>query len=97
MELTVFVEPHPPGFRATAGVPPHLSADGPTPDDALAALRSLVSARLGAGGQFRTLTVTDVDAIRSAARKVGESPLFEDWVQAVEEYRRQNNTVPDAG
>jgi hypothetical protein len=49
------------------------------------------------GGQFRTLTVTDLDAIRESARKLGESPLFEDWVQAVEEYRRQNNTVPDAG
>jgi hypothetical protein len=96
MELAVFVEPHPPGFRAATGSPLGLSADGPTPDAALTALRALVAAKLGAGGRFRALTVADADSVQAAARAVGQSPLFEDWVQAVEEYRRQNNTVPDA-
>lgn len=95
MELTVFVEPHPPGFRAATGRPLDLAADGPTPDDAVAALRALVAARLQAGGQIRTLTLTDTDAIRAAAQKLGRSPQFEDWVREVEEYRRLHNTVPD--
>lgn len=95
MELPVLVQPQSSGFRASTGGPLDLSADGPTPDAAMTALRSLVAAKLHAGGQIRTLTVTDADSIQAAARKVGESPLFEDWVQAVEEYRRQNNTVPD--
>ena len=96
MELPVLVSPRSAGFRASTGGPFDLSADGPTPDAAVDALRALLVAQLQSG-QVRTLTVTDPTAIIEAAQKVGESPLFEDWVQAVEEYRRQNNTVPDAG
>lgn len=97
MELPVFVTPLGGGFRAATGAPLHLTAEGPTADAALVAIRDQVAAHLRAGGQFRTLAVTDVAAIQESARKLGESPLFEDWVQAVEEYRRQHNTVPDAG
>jgi hypothetical protein len=96
MEFPVLVLPQPSGFRASTGGPLDLAADGPTPDAAVAALQSLVAAKLHAGGRIRTLTVTDVDSIQAAARKVGGSPLFEDWVKAVEEYRLQHNTVPDA-
>lgn len=96
MELAVFVTPHPPGFRARTGSPLDLTADGMTEDAALADLRSQVALKLNAGGKVRTLTLTDIDSIQAAARKVGESPLFEDWVQAVEKYRQQHNTVPDA-
>lgn len=97
MELPVFVAPLAGGVRATTGAPLHLSADGPTADAALDALRAQVASQLRAGGRFRTLTVTDVDAILASARKLGDSPLFEDWVRAVEEYRRQNNTVLKGG
>jgi hypothetical protein len=96
MELAVYVSPHPPGFRAVTGGPLDLSAEGPTADASVATLRSLVAAKLRSGGQLRIVTITDIDSIQSAARKVGESPLFEDWVQSVEEYRRQHNAVPDA-
>ncbi|VTT96705.1 unnamed protein product [Gemmataceae bacterium] len=96
MQLPVLVVPHPPGFRASTGGPFDLVADGPTPDAALDALRTMVVKQIPPGGQLRTLTVTDVEAIKAAAQKLGESPLFEDWVKAVEEYRREHNTVPDA-
>jgi hypothetical protein len=96
MELPVLVSPQATGFRASTGGPLDLTADGPTPDAAVDALRSLLATRLQRS-QIRTVVVTDVDSLRAAARKLGESPLFEDWVQAVEEYRRQHNTVPDAG
>ena len=95
MEFPVTVSPESAGFRASAGEPFNLTADGPTADDALAALRAAVVAKLQSG-QVRTLTVTNPTAIIDAARKLGESPLFEDWVQAVEEYRREHNTVPEA-
>ena len=36
------------------------------------------------------------EVIGAVADYLGESPLFEDWVQAVEEYRREHNTIPDA-
>ncbi|AMV23750.1 hypothetical protein VT84_05010 [Gemmata sp. SH-PL17] len=96
MELPVLISPQSVGFRASTGGPFDLEADGPTLDAAVDALRTLVVAQLQRG-QVRTLTVTDHTAILEAAQKVGASPLFDDWVQAVEEYRRQNNTVPDAG
>jgi len=94
MELPILVLPQSTGFRASTGAPLDLTADGPTPDAAVDALRSLLTAKLQ-GGQIRTVSVTDVASIQAAARKLGESPLFEDWVQAVEEYRRQHNTIPD--
>ncbi|AWM36047.1 hypothetical protein GobsT_61990 [Gemmata obscuriglobus] len=96
MELPVLVSPQQVGFRASAGSPFDLTADGSTPDEAVDALRSLIAARLHSG-QVRAVTVTDATAVVDAARKVGESPLFEDWAREVEEYRRQNNTVPAAG
>ncbi|WP_439623136.1 hypothetical protein [Gemmata sp.] len=96
MNLPVLVVPHPPGFRASTGGPLDLVADGPTPDAALEALRTMVAKKIPPGGQLRTLTVTDVDSMLSSAAKLGESPMFEDWVKAVEEYRREHNTVPDA-
>ncbi len=95
MELPVIVSPVPNGFRAATGQPLDLSADGPTPDAALSALRTVVVAKLQSGA-LRTLTVADADATAALARRLGENPLFEDWVRAVEEYRRQHNTVPDA-
>lgn len=96
MEFPVLVAPRAAGFRASTGQPFDLAADGPTPDAAVDALRALIVTRCQSG-QVRTVAVADADAIIDAARKVGESPLFEDWVREVEEYRRQHNTVPDAG
>jgi hypothetical protein len=95
VELPVLVLPLPSGFRASSGSPFNLIADGPTPDAAVDALRVQLAANLR-GGQLRTVTVTDPDSVRAAARKLGENPLFEDWVRAVAEYRQQHNTVPDA-
>jgi hypothetical protein len=95
MDFPVLVVPQPSGFRASTGGPLDLAADGSTPDEAVEALRTLLTIKLRSA-HVRTVTVADSDPICAAARKVGESPLFEDWVEAVEEYRRQHNTVPDA-
>lgn len=96
MELPILILPHPQGFQASTGGPLDLAAVGPTPDAAAATLRSLVEQKLYQGGQLRILTVTGIDPIEASAKRLGESPLFEEWVEAVEEYRRQHNTIPDA-
>lgn len=96
MNVPILVLPQPSGFRASTGGPLDLAADGPTPDAAVAALRSLVATKLTGGGHVRVLTVTDVDSILANGRRLGESPLFDDWVKEVEEFRRVHNTVPDA-
>jgi hypothetical protein len=109
MEIPVFVEPTPTGFRAATGSPLPLTADGPTADAAVTALYTLLADRLRAGGQVRTLTVRAADEgrvgdvltpqrvneILAAAQRLASDPLFDDWVRAVEEYRREHNTVPD--
>lgn len=95
MEIPVLVEPSPTGFRATTGAPLGLTADGPTADAALAALRAIVAERLRAGAQIRTLAMTDVGSILEAARRLRENPLYEEFEKAVEEYRQAHNTIPD--
>jgi hypothetical protein len=36
------------------------------------------------------------DAILEAAERLNENPLFAEYVASIEEYRRLNNTIPDA-
>src|SRR5947209_4950305 len=91
MEIPVLVEPSAGGFRAVTGGPLDLSADGPTADAALAALREHIAHRLRAGAQLRSLTFADVHGIIGAAQRLGENPMFEEWVKAVEEYREQKD------
>lgn len=87
MEIPVFVEPTPTGFRAATGSPLPLTADGPTADAAVAAVRELLAERLRAGGQVRSLTILTADEVAGAGRRLADNPLFDDWLRAVEEYR----------
>jgi hypothetical protein len=96
MEITVYVEPVGSGYRASTGSPVPLSAEGPSEDAAVAAIRDQLAARRRAGGRFRTLTVDDIEPLVAAARAVGANPLFEDWAKSVDDYRKANNAVPDA-
>lgn len=89
MEIPVLVEPSPTGFRASTGAPLGLTADGPTADAALAALRTAVAERILAGAQVRTLTITGPTP--TPTRRLAENPLFDDWLRAVEEYREQKD------
>ena len=68
MEIPVFVEPIPTGFRASTGSPLPLTADGPTADTAVAAVQGLLAERLRTGGQVHTLTVPAPGEGRASAR-----------------------------
>jgi len=96
MDIPVFVTPHGSGFQARMGSPFDLVAEGPTADAALEAVHELLRDKLKNGSTVRSIRVNDVDSILAAAAKIGQSPIFEDYVEAVEEYRRQYNTVPEA-
>jgi hypothetical protein len=91
VEIPVLVEPSPTGFRATTGAPLGLTADGPTADAAVAALRAAVVERLRAGAQVRTLTVTATNGSPPAGQGLADNPLFDDWLRAVEEYRERRD------
>lgn len=94
MEIPVLVEPCPTGFRARTGGPLDLCADGPTADAAMAALRGMVAARVSAG-TLRTLSISDVDSILAAARRLRENPRYDEFEQAIADYHSEHNAVPD--
>lgn len=96
MQLTVFVEPGPAGFRATSSSPLALTADGPTADAAVAAVQAQYAARLAAGGEVRVVTLTQVNELLAAAERMRANPLFEEYEAAIQEWRREFNAVPDA-
>ena len=59
----------------------------------LAAAGPVVQLTDPSGRSLGVLTRSKVDAILEAAKALGEDPLFEDHVKAVEEYRRIHNTT----
>ncbi len=87
MHIQAFVEPLAGGFRASTARPVALSAEGPSEDAALNALRSLVADRLRAGGHVRALEVPDPPA----GQRLADNPLFDDWLKAVERYREERD------
>ena len=103
MQLTVFVEPTPAGFRATAAAPVALTADGPTADAAVAAVQARYAAWLAAGGQVRMVSLDGAgqppfrrgSAAAVLAAVARTAPPSDEFVAAIEEYRRATNTVPD--
>lgn len=75
MELTVSVCPHEGGYRATAGGTLDLSADGPTADAAVDALRELVIDRAGVGSHARIADLHRLRAHELAIDRVGVASL----------------------
>lgn len=67
----------------------------PTLQAQLAGATGPVELKAPDGRILGILTPQRADAIIAAARRLAENPLFEEWVRAVEEYRRVHNTVPD--
>ncbi len=94
MEIAVLVEPFASHFRATTQSPCPLSADGPTEDAAVEALGTLLGDRLRAGGKLRTLTVPDLDGLAAAGEQIRTNPMFDRYLDAIDEYRRTRNAVP---
>lgn len=95
MDIPVFVTPQGSGFLARMGSPFDLTAEGPTSDAALEAVHQLLREKLKGGAAVRSIHVSDVDSVLAAARAVGESPLYNDYLEALAEYRREHNTVPE--
>jgi hypothetical protein len=47
------------------------------------------------GRVIGVLTATRVEEVLAAAERLRNSPLFEEYEKAIEEYRWEHNTVPD--
>ena len=96
MDIPVFVTPSETGFQARMGSPFDLTAEGPTADAALEAVHEQLREKVRNGCRIRSIQVNDVDSLLAAARAVGESPLYNDYLETLAEYRREHNTVPEA-
>jgi hypothetical protein len=97
MEIAVLIEPVAGnGYRARTGPPFDWSADGATPEEAVRKLQAVASAKQSAGAQVATITVNR--GVHSHAEFVGsmkDSPLWDEWRKAIEEYREQIENDPN--
>src|SRR5262245_4637511 len=96
MEIAVFVEPVPgSGYRARLGEPLGLTAEGSTPEAALANVEALVRERQAAGGRFMAIHVPGPEHPLAKFAGIFENdPWFDRWQQAIEDYRRQVDDDP---
>jgi hypothetical protein len=99
MQIHVLIDPvgdnH---YRAYGGPPFPFSAEGETPYEAVKNLRQLIQERLKAGAHFIRIEIPATES-HPAAEFAGiykNDPLYEEWRQAVEEYRRQVDADPNA-
>ena len=90
MNIPVLIEPlGPQRFRATVFA---LSAEGGTEDEAIQRVRDELTTRLSAGARIDAIRVpisgTDGE-LPSAAGILKDNPLYDEWREAIAEYRRQ--------
>lgn len=98
MQIQVLIEPIPgQGYRATGGEPFALVAEGPTRDDAVRNLRSLIENKVSAGAEIVTLDIPMAGhPWLPFAGMFRDDPLVEEWKQAMAERRRQaDDADPD--
>jgi len=91
MEIPVLIEPIANnGYRARSGDPFALMAEGATRDEALHKFRDLLASQLVNGAEIVPLEVPAREhPLDRFAGMFADDPYFDDWQQAMAEYRRQ--------
>ena len=97
MQIPVLIEPTPGnGFRVQTGEPLALTAEGATRDEALCELRKLIDGRVAAGAEIVSIELAP--SAHPLARFAGmfkDDPLVDEWIQIMEERRRQADEDPN--
>lgn len=85
-------------YRACSGPPFPFIAEGDTPHEAVQNLRQLIQDRLKAGAVICRINVPAHESPMAqwAGSWKADDPLYEQWRQAVEEYRRQSDEASNA-
>ena len=100
MDVSVIVEPvKGNGYRAigAAGLSVGLTAEGATAAEAVDRLAELIQSRVNAGARLAELKVdTGAAPWKEDAGYLRNSPLYEPWREAIDEYRRQLDDDPEA-
>jgi predicted RNase H-like HicB family nuclease len=87
------------GFRATGGPPFEVTAQGTTREEALARLREAIDQRLSEGSVLVPLEIDtpEENPWTAVAGMFRNEPLFDEWQEAIAEYRRKVDEGPDDG
>lgn len=91
MNIPVLLEPTPTGFRVSTGAPLNLTAEAPTAEEALKALRVHVVAKFAAGCRIVDLGEAVAKSVR-ALERLASDPQHERFVEAMAEYRKERET-----
>ena len=85
-------------FQACGGPPFSFVAEGESPYEAVQNLRKLIQERLKAGAAVFHMDVPAHESpmVQWQGSWKPDDPLYEEWRQAVEEYRRQVDEDPNA-
>jgi hypothetical protein len=87
------------GYRATGagGISVGLTAEGATASEAIDRLAEMIQTRLQTGAKLAELNVAAGAAPwKQDAGCLGNTPLYQPWREAMEEYRRQLDEDPEA-
>lgn len=95
MQIPVIIEPvseH--CYRATGGSPLALTVEAATPDKALAQLEQTIKDRLTGGTKLVALDIPLEDPALRYAGILRDNPLYDDWIEAMREYREKVDSEP---
>jgi predicted RNase H-like HicB family nuclease len=97
MQIPVLVEPVANnGFRARAGEPLAVSAEGATPEEALHNLRAALERQLTNGKQLRSLDLApDNPWLALAGMHDPNDPLIQEWKREMAAYRQEFEDDPN--
>src|SRR5262245_20742258 len=96
MSISILVEPAANGFRAAAGGPLDLAAEGESAAAAVAALRAKIADRLRGGAVLIEQSVA-TSTFPIPIVPLAQNPLIDDWLAAVEEYRTASDNEERTG
>lgn|SRR5262245_34597307 len=98
MRIPVLVEPVANnGFRAKAGEPLPLSAEGATPEEAVRNLRSAIDRQLKNGKQLLSLEIASANPwLAMAGIHDPNDSLVQEWKKEMAAYRQEIDNDPDA-
>ncbi len=84
-------------YRATGGQPFAGSVEAGTPEAALEKMRQMIDQRLARGARIVSLEFSgDVNPWLDGAGMFRDDPFFDDWQQAITNYRRKANEQDDS-
>ena len=97
MQIPVLIEPLSDGrgFRARAGEPFDLSAEGPTKAAAIQELQHAARGRLASGAEVVPMELNGGNPWNDLAGFLPDDQMTRQWLDALDENRRKANGSPD--